>query len=51
MEELPILADQFFPFASEFYVVRRRFVLEKTVASVNFLFRDEMGDGTVDAYV
>ena len=31
MEKLPILAHQLIPFFSEFYEVRRRFVLEKTV--------------------
>ena len=38
-----------FPFSSEFDAVRRRFVLEKTVASVNFHFRAKIADGTVDA--
>ena len=37
--------------AYSLYAVRRRFVLEKPVASVNFLFCAKMADGTVDACV
>ena len=44
LEKLPILTHQLFPFSSE-----EVFFWKKTIASVNFLFRAKMADGTIDA--
>ena len=46
LEKLPFSVHQLFP-SPQFYVVRKRFVLEKNVASVNFLFRAKMADEIV----
>ena len=46
LEKLPTWPCQLVSFSSEFYVVRRIFVLEKPIPSANFLFPAKMADGT-----